>query len=662
MRLDIRGGAEGGSGEGMEGRSDYQRMGEDTMKWAMDSFFNEERMATEQKRGMVFATGNVRRIKKPGITLRTAEMQQHMWECMGWAEADVVGLADTGLDRKAGKAGQYSTHHSSGRAARAASVWGGEKLRWTMEEGMRGKRGATAQGEVEQGVVLAAAEAMRMRCDVEIKDQRGWGRFGGFTIKGVKGCKDVMVVEVMLPPEGSAMWTKQKEEMEVERAKGKQGVASNPREQAYTDMFKELSSSLESGAAVIMMGDFNDGKHRQHKGGALATMGGLMEALGLVDAVEERRKVAYKEEGIKEEDCWTYEARGQGGRLVRTRPDHILVSESIKNLVTRVGILQGGPDAAINNSDHRFVFMEIELMGVLGWSATQERMVKRVNRRPDPMLRMDDDDKIRKYHKEVELRWVEKGMEEGIQKLEEVVRSRKERGVEWGTDENFVQQEMDQVMDNLVEVLKEAEAVVVPRVAPGKKPQRKKKKSVTAEVKVKAQNVRRLLYLEKLYKEKPKHTVMQEGRRIEKARNWGGLGTPTDARQWQRDREQWIARVRAKKVEEMQAMRKLQKKAYEDNQKGAQKWLAKKLAEQRWGQIFKATKGTGGAEVDRDCVVVNEGTAKEPVMVAKTTKEEVNEAQDKYFAQWFGEGYETWHQKWDKEGKPCFTHVLFRDG
>ena len=663
LKLMIRGGGQEETEHcSLEDESAYQKMGADTMGWAMDAFYDENRQTVGQKQGLIFATGNIRRIKEPGVTLATAELQQHMWESMRWAKADVVGLADTGLDKAEGKAGQYNTHRSSGRAARVARLWGGDKVRWTAAQGLRGCRGATAEGKVEQGSVLAATEEIRMRCDAELTDARGWGRYGGFVIKGAKGASDVVVLEIMLAPDGSAMWKKQKELMEEARSKGHAGITANPREQAYTDIYNTLHSRVSKGAAVVLMGDFNDQPDKQHSGGALATMGGLMNVLELQDAAETRRLTKYKAMGVKEADCWTYETRGLGGRMVRSTPDHILVSKSISSSIIRVGILQHGPDAKINNTDHRFAFMEIELTAHLGWNITQEKLQKGNTRKKKPTLKLDCDQRIRDYHKEVELKWVEFDMEQHICNLEAAVQDREDRRVVWGQDEDHVQLEMDSTMERLNQVLKEAEASVVPAEGPRKAAQRRKKTAVTTEIKMKAQNVRRLKYLEALYENNDGKTAMGEGKRLEKAKGWGGLGTPTNHRQWQNNKEMWIHRVRTKMVAEMREMRRMQKKEYEKSKRSSQNWVAKKLADQRWGAIFKSTKGVGSAEIDRECLVVNEGTAKQPVMVAKTTKEEVDQAQDAYFAKWFGKGHETWHQKWDAQGKATYTHILFQDG
>ena len=57
-------------------------------------------------------------------------------------------------------------------------------------------------------------------------------RFGGFKLRGAKGARPVIVGQVMLSPTGSADWRRQLQGMTEARAKGEQGIKSNPREQA----------------------------------------------------------------------------------------------------------------------------------------------------------------------------------------------------------------------------------------------------------------------------------------------------------------------------------------------------------------------------------------------------------------------------------------------
>ena len=145
-------------------------------------------------------------------------------------------------------------------------------------------------GETELGTVLTAHEKIRAWVDTEWTDQRGWGRFGGFKLRGAKGARPVIVGQVMLSPTGSADWRRQMQWMVEARARGEQGIKSNPREQAYSDLFNFLQSWTAKGAALIIMGDFNDDIRRERGGGVLATIGGQVLGLswraGLAASVE----------------------------------------------------------------------------------------------------------------------------------------------------------------------------------------------------------------------------------------------------------------------------------------------------------------------------------------------------------------------------------------
>ena len=76
--------------------------------------------------------------------------------------------------------------------------------------------------------------------------------------------------------------------------------------------------------------------------------------------------------------------------------------------------------------------------------------------------------------------------------------------------------------------------------------------------------------------------------------------------------------------------------------------------------VLKGVRGSSMVEVDRDCIIVNEGTDNEPIMAVKNTKAELDLELDKYFAKWFGNDANTWAQKWEG-GRPAGTHPLFRE-
>jgi hypothetical protein len=147
--------------EADELREVYQAQSQDRMVWALDEFYDESREPSELKQGLILSTGNIRRIKKDTLLKSTAELQQHMWASMANAQADIVGLSDTGLEKPGGKAGAVHPHYSSGKAAKKAKAWGGDQIRWTMTQGTRGKRGRRVVGETELGTVLTAHEKIR---------------------------------------------------------------------------------------------------------------------------------------------------------------------------------------------------------------------------------------------------------------------------------------------------------------------------------------------------------------------------------------------------------------------------------------------------------------------------------------------------------------------
>ena len=234
----------------------------------------------------------------------------------------------------------------------------------------------------------------------------------------------------------------------------------------------------------------------------MATMHGFMQALELKDAINERATAL----GARLQDCWTWQSVGSDGRTVRTTTDHILVSRCISKEIYRVGVLQGGPDSRINDTDHRFIFAEINLSAFLGWDIKAEKARKKASRPRKPMLRQDDQKKVRAYHKEVAETWQDKELDRRIANLEaaaEWYKSTVDAGeMEWGTDVAWVQQAMDSTMRQAAAAILEAERRVLPSDHRTMRPRAKKKIAVNKETVAMAQKVRRLMHLCDTYRHK----------------------------------------------------------------------------------------------------------------------------------------------------------------
>ena len=595
--------------------------------------------------GIVLMMGNVRRLP----TGKDTYEQGKLWRAMAGRRVDFCGVIDHGLEvNTATKAGELCPHKSSGQALGQAKQWGAEGMKWVVGTGMKGARGTTAEGKLEGGTLLAATVQWRGFTGQNFTDRRGWGRYAGMVIAGGKRWRrQVVLVACYCPSPGTATWKRQERMLSENRATT-EGIEANPRSQFYRDVYDQLGKfrqSLRMRTAYIFMGDFNEEFNEGRRLGSL--FGGIVEfaqVMGLEDAMLARHGGAHRQRRF-----WT---RKEGGAV--SCPDHILVSRCLatQDAVRRVGVWQ---DATMLGSDHRMMGMEVECSRWLGVTARRQRLPKPATRLREPVLYLNDVEKVMRYKIRVMEEFMERGMIKKVEAVQMEMRSRASRGVEFGVDEAQLQEAMDLLDFSFWTMLKECKDDVAGRPVRTDKKMRSaiKGPSSPAQKKVGRQirEIDRMRHLVWANKGAAKKKAAAFVKRY-KAK-W--LGVPDmrwDDTEWWRFEFRLEGKARELKKVHNAAWREQQREKIQKNRK----WVRQAHKEKKIRQLMRGVRKARPAALDRDSMEVGQGEEARVVHEA----EELGAELRNFFAQWFKEGQDSWFQHWEN-GVVVWTHLLFRN-
>ena len=441
---------------------------------------------------------------------------------------------------------------------------------------------------------------------------------------------------------------------------GGHSMEANPWEQLCADLHievMELMMCKEKGTAIIMSGDFNIQWGETRGARVWNSLSALAERCGLVNA------------GVDKFGASLPETFFSGTK--KTAIDHFLVSKRLvaEGAVTGMGIWQ---DEVVNDSDHRVVVLEVDLAPFLRATVGAMRAPPRQRKWIESRLLLSSGEEVLKYQEAVVRRWGENGLALRLSQLQGQVDQWAREGGVWGQDDEAVRDNMDEVMTLALDSLRAAKTEATGPGRWNKNETRSGKKS-PASVKARqlCSKIRKLQQAMRWYEQHCDAVPTQRTRSQLK------LGSVFYARYRMahnislpelhtmevvtRDNEvHWMRAMGAAALEVASLKRATngaQKEVWAKARNKYRQVMLDALKKGNWKRISGQVLGKDREEVDRDMLILGEGSARR--VVSEPT--EVASALDDKFRGWLTrEGVNLWFQKWDEEGKQVtWTHPLF---
>ena len=166
------------------------------------------------------------------------------------------------------------------------------------------------------------------------------------------------------------------------------------------------------------------------------------------------------------------------------------------------------------------------------------------------------------------------------------------------------------------------------------------------------------------YENRPRQMSVSRGAWCQKRFGWQELGTPEsprDSNEW----KVWHGRLKERRERLRSKAQSKQREEWRRQREKNRKWIANRVEEGKWKDIFWRVRGKRRACIDREVLVVwrEEGGVRKRVVLS--TGKEIGEELSSFFAEWMGAGVDRWYQKHCElpGGERVVTeiHPLFED-